>query len=269
MVMDPLSDTFIMTILYQCGKFNDTKYRYLHTVSSIRYRYRYRCCIRYFGIQQYRRQYRNTEIPNFIRYSQLWYLERNAHPNIQKTPLQRTMTLEYPMRSFDIVIFDIVNENQLPQKFLLSVLVRMFFSMAGGHPTKRDRRFQCPKASVKKYFSAWQSKLLHKICKLIDISPIFTPLLTPQLISWPMDAWNVSIQQLAISFHHCRSDSTEMGRSPTSRSFFAILSSVNRFTGDTTAQACMGRDPFVPSDTDSRAPFDQSIDSYRDCFNVI
>ena len=54
---------------YSAGKFSYTEKG--HSVSSVRYRYRYRYCIRYFGTRKYRRQYRNTETPNFIRYSNL------------------------------------------------------------------------------------------------------------------------------------------------------------------------------------------------------
>ena len=202
-------------------------------------------------------------------------LERSAHRNIKKAPLQRTINPEYPMH---ICSFDIVGPMKTSYRgnsFYLS-WIEHFSRWPEAIPLKATDTTSVAKAFVEEIISRhgiskyllsdrgsnFTSKLMREICKLLGTKQLFTSPIHP-MANGRVERLHSTIGNILSQFV----DQTQRNWDEVlPLALFAIRSSVNRSTGDTPAQVFMGRDPFVPFDIDSQAPIDpyHSIDSYRD-----
>ena len=202
-------------------------------------------------------------------------MERNAHRNIKKAPLQRTLTPEYPMH---ICSFDIVGPLKTSfrgNSYYLS-WIEHFSRWPEAVPLKATDTTSVAKAFVEEIISRhgiskyllsdrgsnFTSKLMREICKLLG---------TKQLFTSPIHAMaNGRLERihsvLSGILSHFVDQTQQNWDEVLPLALFALRSSVNRSTGDTPAQIFTGRDPFIPFEVDSQLPFDpyRSIDSYRD-----
>ena len=202
-------------------------------------------------------------------------MERSAHKSINKAPLQRTMTPEYPMHicSFDIVgplktshrgnsyyLSWIEHFSRWPEAIPLSATDTT--SVAKAFVEGIISRHGISKFLLSDRGSNFTSKLMQEICKLLGTKRLFTSPIHP-MANGRVERLHSTIGNILSHFV----DQTQQNWDEVlPLALFAIRSSVHRSTGDTPSQIFMGRDLFLPLDVESQLPIDpyHSIDSYRD-----
>ena len=202
-------------------------------------------------------------------------MERHAHKNIKRAPLQRTLSPAYPMHisSFDIVgplktsyrgnthyLSWIDHFSRFPEAIPLSETHTE--AVAKAFVEQIISRYGISKILLSDRGSNFTSKLMQSICKLLGVKRILSSPRHPQA--------NGRVERLHSTIGNILSQFVDSSQRNWDEvlplALFAIRSSVNRSTGDTPAQIFTGRDLILPLDVDTQEPFDpfSSIDSYRD-----
>ena len=202
-------------------------------------------------------------------------MERNAHKNIKRAPLQRTLVPAFPMH---ITSFDIVGPLKTSYRGNTHYLswIDHFSRYPEAIPLSETTSEAITKAFVENIVfrygvsqillsdrgSNFFSKLMQSICKLLGVKRIMSSPRLPQA--------NGRVERLHSTISNIISQFVDSSQRNWCEvlplALLAIRSSVNRSTGETPAQIFTGRDPILPIDIDTFMPPDpfSSIDSYRD-----